>query len=216
MTALEGEAWLQVPGFPDYDVTSLARVWSRPRVTRDGKHVGGRFLKPNLGSHGYLTVRVTPPGGKSVTRTVHSLVLEAFKGPCPAGKEARHLDGVSTNNVASNLEWGTNSENQHDKVRHGTHHYANRTECKNGHELTGENVRVKFKPDGTFKQRVCLLCMDDYHAAWQERNKKPPETLVCPNCGESFVKDGVGSSRKRYCKPQCAQEAWRARQHPQP
>jgi hypothetical protein len=53
---------------------------------------------------------------------VHVLVLNAFKGVRPSGKEARHLNGKSIDNRAVNLDWGTPAENRADKLRHGTHH----------------------------------------------------------------------------------------------
>lgn len=51
---------------------------------------------------------------------IHALVCEAFHGPRPTGLEVRHLDGDRHNNAASNLAWGTRSENHSDKHHHGT------------------------------------------------------------------------------------------------
>lgn len=34
--------------------------------------------------------------------------------------ECRHLDGDPSNNELANLKWGTASENQRDRARHGT------------------------------------------------------------------------------------------------
>jgi hypothetical protein len=50
---------------------------------------------------------------------VHHLVLLAFKGPCPKGMEARHLDGDPSNNKISNLRWGTPKKNMQDRDKHG-------------------------------------------------------------------------------------------------
>ena len=69
---------------------------------------------------GYLRVSLRERG-KVRTIDVHRLVLETFSGPCRRGMEARHLDGKSTNNRASNLEWATHSQNELDKLSHGTH-----------------------------------------------------------------------------------------------
>ena len=51
---------------------------------------------------------------------VHRLVCIVFYGPCPADMEARHLNGVRSDNSASNLRWRTRKENSDDKIRHGT------------------------------------------------------------------------------------------------
>ena len=57
---------------------------------------------------------------RCVTRKVHHLVLEAFDGPCPEGMVCRHLNGNPADNRAENLKWGTEKENNEDKIRHGT------------------------------------------------------------------------------------------------
>ena len=77
----------------------------------------------------------------SHTRLVHRLVLEAFVGPRPEGMVARHLNGDPGDNRLENLAWGTQSENNYDKVRHGTHHNANKTHCPSGHEYRGDNIK---------------------------------------------------------------------------
>jgi hypothetical protein len=66
-----------------------------------------------------VTPRNSTTGRKSLF--VHRLVLYAFAGPPPDGHECRHLDGNSRNNHASNLCWGTHSENIHDVIAHGNH-----------------------------------------------------------------------------------------------
>lgn len=95
-----------IPCFPAYSATADGRIFS---------HIKGRFLKPYKSPDTYMYVQVAKR-----SRSVHSLVLAAFKGPRPPGMEARHLDGDSTNNAASNLEWGTHKQNVQDKYKHGT------------------------------------------------------------------------------------------------
>lgn len=70
---------------------------------------------------------------------VHRLVLEAFVGPCPSGMECRHFpDRTRSNNNLSNLQWGTPTQNNHDKVFHGT---DNRGERCGSAKLTWRLVR---------------------------------------------------------------------------
>jgi hypothetical protein len=55
--------------------------------------------------------------------------------------EVCHNNGDPADNRAANLRYDTASENQLDRVRHGTHHNANKVACKRGHEFTPENTR---------------------------------------------------------------------------
>ena len=125
--------WLPVVGFEGlYEVSSNGRVASllgrNRRILRAGD------------SRGYRLV-ILRRGGMSHTRLVHRLVLEAFVGPRPEGMVARHLNGDPGDNRLENLAWGTQSENNYDKVRHGTHHNANKTHCPSGHEYRGDNIK---------------------------------------------------------------------------
>lgn len=68
---------------------------------------------------GYLSVHLRG-NGHSSAKTVHSIVLAAFVGPRPLGSEARHLNGIRTDNHIANLQWSTHRENESDKEKHGT------------------------------------------------------------------------------------------------
>ncbi|MFE0413609.1 HNH endonuclease signature motif containing protein [Streptomyces tendae] len=140
-----------VPGFPDYLATDDGRIYSKPRRRLDGRRIRGRWLKGSPNSKGYLTVHLYRDG--RYTKGVHVLVAEAFHGPRPAGQVVRHLNGDPSDNRASNLTYGTQSENTRDAVRHGTHGMARRTHCPNGHPLEGDNLR----PDRS-GFRLCLAC----------------------------------------------------------
>ncbi len=80
----------------------------------------GRVLKPKTNKvSGYLSVQLNAPHGNS-TRTVHTLVAEAFIGPRPAGLEVCHEDGVPANCDKDNLRYDTPKNNRADSIRHGT------------------------------------------------------------------------------------------------
>jgi hypothetical protein len=85
---------------------------------------------------------------------VHRLVLMTFIGPCPEGMEACHRNGNPAENRVENLYWGTRSDNVRDAIEHGTHHWAARTHCGNGHEFTPENTRPRSSGTG----RECIAC----------------------------------------------------------
>jgi hypothetical protein len=141
------EQWIDVPGFESrYQVSNFGRVRSYAK----GK--SPRILKALPDTKGYPQVALRKDG-HSLRRRVHTLVLLAFVGERPAEMECRHLDGKPTNNVVSNLAYGTHSENELDQVRHGTHHNAKKIECKYGHEFTASNVFRKSNGG-----RGCITC----------------------------------------------------------
>lgn len=118
------ETWRSVVGYEGaYEVSDKGNVRSLDRLVphyRGGTtRVKGRPIRAVL-SDG--RPRVMLGLGKLEHRWmpfVHTLVLEAFTGPCPEDMECRHLDGDRANNVLSNLAWGTKAENEADKQRHG-------------------------------------------------------------------------------------------------
>lgn len=110
--AFEPEEWRPVVGYEDYyDISSYGRIRSkrpakagilRPVTFGGGKHIG------------------LSKDGKRRCKLIHVLVLEAFVGPKPDGKECAHFDGNNRNNRLGNLRWATPKENSDDKTRHGT------------------------------------------------------------------------------------------------
>jgi len=107
------EIWKPVVGYEGlYEVSSLGRIRSLPRNTTHGG-----IMKPYRSPHnGYMYVALTKCGDRK-TKRVHKLVLMAFD-PRPTGAyydknyTINHIDGDKTNNMLSNLEWCTQSENQ--------------------------------------------------------------------------------------------------------
>jgi len=105
--------------FPDYDIFPDGKVWSKPRLNSINSWRKGRFLKSATHKSGHKCVYLSL-NGKLFKRYVHRLVLEAFAGPCPNGKEGCHYDGNPANNELTNLRWATRKENAEDTIRHGT------------------------------------------------------------------------------------------------
>lgn len=108
----------EIPGRPGYYATEDGSIYSsrtlgcKPRI--DGLLHRLKTIV-SCGRRPYLRV--------SINKTkfdVHQLILEAFVGQRPDGRECRHLDGNPLNNCASNLCWGTHKENQQDRAVHGT------------------------------------------------------------------------------------------------
>lgn len=159
MTQPSNERWRPITGFEDlYEVSDMGRVRSGDHYTagRNGstRRVPGRVLKPSLSKTGYPRVNLCRDGGKTM-RLIHQLVLEAFVGPRPDGTITCHWNDVPTDNRLTNLRWGTPSENQHDKLRNGGHHYANREHCSKGHLLTPNNI---YREPSRPRARNCRQC----------------------------------------------------------
>lgn len=97
-----------IKGFPGYAICETGEV-----ISFKGKKP--RFMKPGRNKCGhakdyYLCVSLVRED-KTVLKTVHSLVAEAFLGPRPEGMVIDHKDGNSFNNHYTNLRYCTQKEN---------------------------------------------------------------------------------------------------------
>ena len=96
------ERWRTYPGWPSWEVSDYGRV---RRVVKQSR------------SEGYPSVTLRERGRPAKRVRVHTMVLEAFRGPRPPGLEALHGDDCETNNRLTNLRWGTRTENLADRRR---------------------------------------------------------------------------------------------------
>jgi len=113
------EEWRPVVGWEmAYEVSSLGRVRRISGKDCRNRTWQGRILKPRINKSGRPMVCLSYKTSK--TALVHTLVCEAFHGPRPDGYETAHNDGDPSNNSAQNLRWATRSENEADKIKHGT------------------------------------------------------------------------------------------------
>jgi len=112
------EEWRDIPGYEGYyQVSNLGRV---KRLYREDiihnygglKIVPEKILKPYIDKRKYTGVRVTLcKSGFTKRFIVARLVASAFipnHGNLPL---VEHLDDNPTNNVVTNLKWGTHSSN---------------------------------------------------------------------------------------------------------
>lgn len=158
------EEWRPVTGHQGYEVSNLGRIRSIDRtiVTKRGvaKRRKGQLLRPFKGDR--LNHQVVSFGHRD-RHYVHTVVLEAFVGLRPEHCEACHNDGDPLNNCVDNLRWDSPSANQRDRRKHGTHHYASRTQCKWGHEYTPKNTGWRIRTGPRYVKpsriRVCLTCV---------------------------------------------------------
>lgn len=118
------EIWKKCEGISDFlEVSNLGRVRVVERESkvygrmRNGRMQGefvqkrpAKMLSPCVARHGYLEIAVMIQGKRTKYR-VHRLVGAAFVDGYFDGASIDHLDGNKMNNVPSNLEWVTLSEN---------------------------------------------------------------------------------------------------------
>lgn len=212
MTDVTPGIWKPVPGYEGlYEASDFGQVLSRHRKVP-------HTLRPSWYT-GYGVVMLHRDGQRE-PRTVHSIVMETFAGPCPPGQEIRHLDGDPANNrwtpgstedeiraAGGNLIYGSSSENKVDQVRHGTHYEAARDCCDNGHEFTPANTRIVYWPDGSFRQRSCRACHNDAtKERWRNLDQKGERCTSDEGCDGPVLADDLCSMHY--------QRQWRAA-HPE-
>lgn len=125
------ECWLPVIGWEGlYEVSDQGRVRSLDHVVYKRSRWGGtarqlyrgQVLIPGTNPRGYLIVSLCRDGHQE-TRAIHRLVLEAFAGPCPPGKEACHGPRGKLDNTwdgtDDHLRWDTHGSNCEDRTRDG-------------------------------------------------------------------------------------------------
>jgi hypothetical protein len=115
---LPGEKWRPVAKFQDtYLVSSVGRI---KRIKECARRATPSLLHPrNTGEGQYSRVTLFD-GSKRREFTVHSLVVEAFYGPRPAGLVINHKNGIRTDNRLDNLEYCTQKENVANGIARGT------------------------------------------------------------------------------------------------
>lgn len=96
------EVWVPVKDFEDlYEISNLGNL----RNSRK------QIMKIYINNSNYACVKLAKAGSYK-HKTIHRLVAEAFL-PQPLGyNEVNHIDGCKLNNVMTNLEWVTSSQNK--------------------------------------------------------------------------------------------------------
>lgn len=116
------EQWRPWPTNPDYEVSDHGNVRSwmrRGRETADP--TSPRLLKPRFRKDKkYASLSLRHPDGRTASRSIHSVVMEAWVGPRPEGEEVAHLNGNPSDNRLENLQYVTHVVNESHKALHGT------------------------------------------------------------------------------------------------
>lgn len=156
------EKWKDIEGFEGYyQVSDHGRVRSLDRVVirSDGKPqpCKGQIIIPkSISKHReYFDVCLSKKGIRT-NNYVHILVAKAFvpNSNPNTNKYVLHKIPDKTNNYASNLKWGTSSENNHQRVSDGNDWESKKTHCPLGAPLDF------LVPSGVKrKKRDCQACM---------------------------------------------------------
>lgn len=106
------EIWKPVLNYEtSHEVSNLGRVRSLDRVACNGRFYTGRILSQK-DIRGYMNTTLALNGTIS-TKQSHRLVMLAFKYvENHADLRVNHIDGDKSNNILTNLEWCTASQNQ--------------------------------------------------------------------------------------------------------
>lgn len=125
--------WRIIPSYPDYQASSTGSI-VRAIVGQRGHKLTGRPLKAHLSPAGYLKLCLCRDG-KATQVLVNRMVCEAFHGPAPSRlHHAAHINGNSVDNSEGNLAWKLPTENEADKVLHGTVYRGDRHWSRNNPE----------------------------------------------------------------------------------
>ena len=144
------EIWKIIPSYPDYEASTLGRIRRKTGGSRNTKV--GRILKHMIHYKGYVRVDL---GAKAKGKRVHHLILEAFVGPRPEGKQTNHINGIKSDNRLVNLEWVTPQQN----VRHSFDKLGHKALC--GIQLTQskltENDVLQIREWASFRWKQAML-----------------------------------------------------------
>lgn len=181
------EDWRAVPGWEGlYEVSDHGKVRSLPRTARGGfsgtRRIKGRTLRPVKTRSGHLGIVMTD-GTRKERALVHRLVMSTFVGPCPAGEEVCHNNGIPDDNRLENLRYGTRSENIYDAVKHGAHWQSKKTHCPRGHSLSGGNV--KKSGNG----RECLACSRAFGYVRYHEDRKPDLKIIADGYYQKIMEE---------------------------
>lgn len=138
--------WRKVVGFPDYEVREDGVV-RRVTDSRQGHPIAGRIRKNCIDPRsGYAYIALMTEDCRTLRRSIHGIVAEAFIGPKPTpNHEVAHRDGSKSGNHYTNLRWSTKLENIEDMVIHGTDHRGKKHWNAKTSEDTVREIRKRFE-----------------------------------------------------------------------
>lgn len=187
-TNLVNEVFIPITGYEnEYEISNLGNVKSLPKL--DGR--AGRILSQEKIIRNHTTYkRVTlSKDGKVKRFQVHRLVAFHFI-PNPENKGfVNHIDFNGSNNIVSNLEWVTQSENEKHSVNNNP---IKQAVLKQRHAETAERMRIEQikNLDNWVGVDIGYSIVQDYTII----DTKVHITMLCRCCDTTFKLNGGLSS----------------------
>jgi len=117
------EEWKTIPGYSNYQVSSIGRVICLRRRIANQNFKGvlecERIMKSSFTKENGWVVGMTDDGGKHQHESIARLILTTFVRLPRNGEFARHLDDNKHNQNLTNLAWGMPKDNTHDALKNG-------------------------------------------------------------------------------------------------
>jgi len=137
------EEWRPVERMSGYEVSNLGRLRRKNRSwPRHAKHAY-TYPKPRYSPQGYVKVH-----NSQGDHQLHRLVLEAFVGPCPPGKECDHINRRPGDNQLWNLRWVTHAENMRNQVAYVFTEARRQNLVKARAALARKHLQGRHPPEG--------------------------------------------------------------------
>jgi hypothetical protein len=151
---------MEVKGFPDYliyagdEETKEGKVWSKKRKAKNGRSIGGHFLKPRE-LNGYRRLALlNQQTRKKKMIFMHRLVAENYLDNSENKEMVDHINGDRSDNRLENLRWATRSENALNthtgsRGRHTPYDWItlhSKTETKTYYRFMRSNCKTKNSP----------------------------------------------------------------------
>lgn len=114
------EIWKEIKNYEGYfEVSNLGNFRSKDRIVgykQSGlRKYPGKTLKVEQTKEGYCRIVLTKNGNKK-RYMCHRIVAETFISNTENKPQINHIDGRKNNNIVSNLEWVTQSENERHSI----------------------------------------------------------------------------------------------------
>ena len=143
-----------------YEISNFGDIKSKARISKNNKNKNDMYLSRHINKNGYVHVGLTDKFGVRKNYDVHRLVALAFVDNPNGYNDVNHIDGNKQNNVWTNLEWVTRSENQKHAYRIGLQKPNKYWEGKKG-EYNKSSKKVECISDG--KKFVSIKEASNYY-----------------------------------------------------